>query len=152
MEIKTLKNFFFDCQLVIVIFIFHRPVFVQSDCNACNARTNTACISQTEFQQCINDKPFGTIYKCNPNSFCSILGNCTPTEELSDCQLCRKCDPSKTFACIGTQVFALCLGGDKPSEITGQCSGSLACNINNPKICGNVSEKGISRLTKTRAL
>lgn len=63
------------------------------------------------------------------------------SEELADCNSCGKCDANKIFACTGTQTFALCLGKENYSEITGHCTEDYTCNINDAKICGDVSNK-----------
>lgn len=129
----------YNFQLSIVLNILNLSVVVHSECNVCNALTNISCISTTEYKQCEDNKPFGRTFECNEGYYCSILGSCTKEEELRDCKFCEVCDESKTFACIGTQTFALCLGTDRPSEMTGQCKDEYTCNINEEKICGVVS-------------
>lgn len=113
---------------------------VQSECNVCNAHTNTACISPTELQQCENNKPFGYVYKCNPGYYCSILGDCTKSIELSDCQMCNKCEENKKFTCTGTQKFAVCVNGSL-SDWSAECPENYYCNINDANVCGNVRLK-----------
>ncbi|XP_073838246.1 uncharacterized protein [Musca autumnalis] len=108
----------------------------EADCNVCNAGSNTACVSNSEYKQCnSSSKPFGKLFQCNDGYYCSILGTCTDKVELSECNDCGKCDETKTFACIGTNRFGLCLGGTKPTDIEAECSGNLVCNANNHQIC-----------------
>ncbi|KAM7357912.1 uncharacterized protein ACRADG_003077 [Cochliomyia hominivorax] len=124
----------FNC-ILIFLFILELSSLVQSDCNVCNAQTNTACISDFEFQQCEDNKPFGTKYRCNEGYYCSILGNCTKSASLNACQDCLKCDDDNVFACLDTKRFALCIDGAL-SDITSRCTGDLMCNRNNRNICG----------------
>ncbi|KAI8126401.1 hypothetical protein CVS40_3741 [Lucilia cuprina] len=126
----------FTC-IIIVLQLLNQSPLVNAECNVCNSETGKACISKTEYKECDeNNKPFGYTYSCNEDYYCSLLGNCTKDEDFSDCNFCKKCDENRVFACKGTKIFALCLGGDEPSEITGECNENTVCNINNAQICG----------------
>uniref|UniRef100_A0A1I8NYV0 Chitin-binding type-2 domain-containing protein n=1 Tax=Stomoxys calcitrans TaxID=35570 RepID=A0A1I8NYV0_STOCA len=112
-------------------------ISINADCNVCNARTGTACISKTEYKPCFNNVPFGNeVFNCSEGQYCSITGACEEVEALAECKECGMCDATKTFACISTTEFALCLGNSRPSEVRAQCSENAKCNINNPYICG----------------
>ncbi|KAI8040925.1 hypothetical protein M5D96_006868 [Drosophila gunungcola] len=83
-------------------------------CNVCNAVNNLTCYSPTEMQACQN----------------------TSSGSQADCQSCNQCDASQTFACTGTQSFALCLGTNTVQDSVGTCASGYVCNTNETQICG----------------
>uniref|UniRef100_A0A1A9W3G4 Chitin-binding type-2 domain-containing protein n=1 Tax=Glossina brevipalpis TaxID=37001 RepID=A0A1A9W3G4_9MUSC len=114
-----------------------------SECNVCSFVNNLACVSQTQFQVCINGLPEGTVTSCPTGFVCSTNTPkiCQPNQMgfSASCSNCNQCDASNTFACTGMRTFALCLGNTFPSDITGSCAPFHVCNINYPQICGNAT-------------
>jgi len=113
----------------------------QAECNGCASNTNVACISDTEFQFCLDNRPYGPINSCPTDNYCTNqLTICQKNASLNACRDCGKCNDQKTFACTGPRTFALCLGSDIPSNVTGRCSPEYVCNVHVTGICGNESE------------
>ncbi|XP_030372300.1 uncharacterized protein LOC115622494 [Scaptodrosophila lebanonensis] len=106
-----------------------------------------ACYSSTQMQACdVNSLPVGPAFSC-PNGFVCTYGTagviCEPSStsaSLAACQDCNKCDANNTFACTSTGTFALCLGTTAPQQVVGTCAPQYVCNINNPEICGQVTQ------------
>uniref|UniRef100_D3TQY3 Hypothetical conserved protein n=1 Tax=Glossina morsitans morsitans TaxID=37546 RepID=D3TQY3_GLOMM len=122
-------------------------LLASSECNECSSVNNLACVSQTQFQVCVNGLPQGTVNSCPTGFACSTNTAiiCQPNQMgfSASCSNCNQCDDSKTFACTGVRTYALCLGNTFPSDITGSCAPFHVCNINYPQICGNATT-GIS--------
>lgn len=112
----------------------------QAECNACAVGSNVACISEREFQFCSNNQATGPINSCPAGSYCtSQLPICQQNAALVACKGCGECNELGTFACMDTRTFALCLGGNRPSNITVNCGEQLVCNRYLPEICGNAT-------------
>ncbi|XP_064541332.1 uncharacterized protein LOC135430557 [Drosophila montana] len=112
----------------------------QAECNACAAGSGVACISERQFQFCANNQTTGPVNSCPADSYCSSqVPICQKNAALVACAGCGECNELGTFACTGTRTFALCLGSNRPSNITASCSDQLVCNRNLPEICGNAT-------------
>uniref|UniRef100_A0A1A9UP64 Chitin-binding type-2 domain-containing protein n=1 Tax=Glossina austeni TaxID=7395 RepID=A0A1A9UP64_GLOAU len=101
-------------------------LLASSECNECSSVNNLACVSQTQFQVCVNGLPQGTVTSCPTGFACSTNTAiiCQPNQMgfSASCSNCNQCDDSKTFACTGVRTYALCLGNTFPSDITGSCA------------------------------
>ncbi|XP_016991370.1 mucin-5AC [Drosophila rhopaloa] len=113
-------------------------------CNVCNAVNNLTCYSSTQMQACqVGVLSTATPTAC-PSGYVCASGSsgvlCQPQDASgggqADCQECNKCDASQTFACTGSQSFALCLGTDTVQDSVGTCASGYVCNINDTQICG----------------
>uniref|UniRef100_A0A1I8NM42 Chitin-binding type-2 domain-containing protein n=1 Tax=Stomoxys calcitrans TaxID=35570 RepID=A0A1I8NM42_STOCA len=118
---------------------------LRANCNVCSAVTQMACVSETEFQVCVNNVPTGAVNSCPSGFICSTAT--AVTCQASDagfeptCNECNKCNADMTFACTGTNTYALCLGTNTPSPIaTGSCGDGLVCNFNLPEICADPAD------------
>ncbi|KAH8415577.1 hypothetical protein KR222_005593 [Zaprionus bogoriensis] len=109
----------------------------RADCNICAAVTNTACVSDTQFEFCVNNNPNGTRYTCPSGLYCTAEPTiCQTDSSLKACVGCGQCNTEGIFACLGVRTFALCLGSSSPSALTGTCAPNHVCNWDNPNICG----------------
>lgn len=129
--------------IVILLLLFSKSSnFVSAVCNACSGKTNLACVSQTQFQVCVDGIPTGTPTSCPSGYFCSTISTsiCEPSGDTSvvgDCDECNVCDDNKTFACTGVRTYALCLGTTTVSNLGGTCAPYHVCSIDYEYICGN---------------
>lgn len=107
-----------------------------------------ACVSETQYQFCVNNLPSGTINSCPTGYVCSTATSVTCQLSTSGfaatCGSCNVCNANLTFACTGSNTYALCLGTTVPSATAvGSCGTGLVCNVNLPQMCGN-SATGVS--------
>lgn len=107
-----------------------------------------ACVSETQYQFCVNNLPSGTINSCPTGYVCSTATSVTCQLSTSGfaatCGSCNVCNANMTFACTGSNTYALCLGTTVPSATAvGSCGTGLVCNVNLPQMCGN-SATGVS--------
>ncbi|XP_034109143.1 uncharacterized protein LOC117571206 [Drosophila albomicans] len=128
----------------------------RAECNSCSPDTNTACISDTKFQFCADNRPAGPIGSCPVGFYCtSELSICQPSSSLKACRDCGRCSLVRLFACLGPSTYSLCLGTSSPSNVTSSCSPGYVCNINLVNICGKSSTTNATCLedidTTTRA-
>ncbi|XP_017071781.2 A-agglutinin anchorage subunit [Drosophila eugracilis] len=112
-------------------------------CNVCNTVNNLTCYSSTQMQACQADVLSTATPTDCPSGYVCVSGSsgvlCEPedtADSQADCQECNKCDATETFACTGTQSFALCLGTDTVQNSVGTCASGYVCNINDTQICG----------------
>ncbi|XP_016955888.1 uncharacterized protein LOC108028514 [Drosophila biarmipes] len=112
-------------------------------CNVCNAVNNLTCYSSTQMQACQADVVSTATPADCPSGYVCVSGasgvlcqEAASGSQAADCQECNKCDASHTFACTGTQSFALCLGTDSVQDSIGTCASGYVCNINDTQICG----------------
>ncbi|XP_016933512.2 prion-like-(Q/N-rich) domain-bearing protein 25 [Drosophila suzukii] len=112
-------------------------------CNVCNTVNNLTCYSSTQMQACqVDVLSTATPADC-PSGYVCVSGSSgvlcqeeASSSQSADCQECNKCDATNTFACTGTQSFALCLGTDSVQDSIGTCASGYVCNINDTQICG----------------
>lgn len=110
---------------------------IRADCNVCSGITNAACVGTTQFQFCVDNKPNGTINSCPSGNVCTGEPQiCQTNATLVSCDSCGSCNSAGVFACLGVRTFALCLGSQSISGLTGSCAPDRVCNIDNPNICG----------------
>uniref|UniRef100_A0A1L8EIU7 Putative secreted protein n=1 Tax=Haematobia irritans TaxID=7368 RepID=A0A1L8EIU7_HAEIR len=130
-------------QIFLIIFLLaHNIRYLWANCNVCLTATQMACVSETEFQFCVNNLPMGPVSRCPDGFICTTTTTaiCQPNGMGFEptCGECNKCNSALTFACTGTNTYALCLGTNVPSPIaTGTCGAGLVCNLNSPQICGD---------------
>ncbi|XP_017052852.1 nuclear pore complex protein DDB_G0274915 [Drosophila ficusphila] len=113
-------------------------------CNVCNTVNNLTCYSSTQMQACQPDVLSTATPTDCPSGYVCVSGSsgvlCEPQDSASgsqaDCQECNTCDSTQTFACTGTQSFALCLGTPTVQDSVGTCASGYVCNINDTQICG----------------
>lgn len=113
-----------------------------AQCNECLSTTQMACVSETQYQMCINNLPSGPVNSCPSGYICSTTTSviCQPTTSgfPASCGGCNVCNADLVFACTGTNTYALCLNTTIPSTTaTGSCGTNFVCNTNLPEICGN---------------
>ncbi|EDW69127.2 uncharacterized protein Dvir_GJ12295 [Drosophila virilis] len=113
----------------------------KATCNVCNAVNSMACYSLNQTQACdASGLPTRIPYSCPDGYVCvsSAAGvRCQPSSSgTGACQDCNKCDFTRTFACTGTNTFALCLGTDAPQNSVGTCAAGYVCNNRDERICG----------------
>ncbi|XP_050333153.1 uncharacterized protein LOC126761211 [Bactrocera neohumeralis] len=131
--------------VVLLLFLFSKSSnIVSAACNSCSVGSNLACASQTQFQVCVDGLPTGTPTSCPTGFICSTISasicvSSTGTSIVGDCEECKTCDSSHTFACTGVRTYALCLGTDSISDLGGNCAPHHVCSIDYPYICGNES-------------
>ncbi|KAH8307171.1 hypothetical protein KR044_006397 [Drosophila immigrans] len=110
----------------------------QADCNVCASPSSVACVSDTQFQICSNNQLLEPVNSCPDGTYCTgEVSVCQADIALKACTGCLQCNDQKSFACLGVRTFALCLGLDTPSNITGSCAPNYVCNRDNVNICGN---------------
>lgn len=129
-----------NLQIFAILCANTRPLW--AECNVCSATTQMACVSETQYQACVDNVPSGTINSCPNNYICSTLTPVTCNDRSSgisaSCNECKICDITSTFACTGENTYSLCLGTSIPSTTaTGSCGPGLVCNINLSNICGD---------------
>ncbi|KAI8126447.1 hypothetical protein FF38_04687 [Lucilia cuprina] len=125
----------FQILSIFLIYVEH----LKAQCNVCSAVNQMACVSQTEYQFCVNNTPSGAVNTCPTDYVCSTATAtiCLPNSAgvTATCSDCNKCDLSLVFACTGVTTYALCLGQTTPSTDTGTCGAGQVCNINTAQIC-----------------
>lgn len=98
-----------------------------------------ACVSETEYQFCVNNIPSGTGANCPTGYVCSTATDviCVPNVVGNEatCNECNQCDANLVFACTGVNTYALCLGTNNPTADIHTCPSGQVCNINSPQIC-----------------
>lgn len=115
----------------------------RADCNVCSTLSNAACVSQTQFMFCVNNVLAQPVNSCPSGTFCTAQAAiCQSNSSLVSCTECGICSDDLVFACLGVRTYALCLGTQQPSQITGSCAPSLVCNRDNPNICGSALTGG----------
>ncbi|XP_017860622.1 PREDICTED: uncharacterized protein LOC108612256 [Drosophila arizonae] len=115
----------------------------RADCNVCSTLSNAACVSQTQFMFCVNNILVQPVNSCPSGTFCTAQAAiCQSNSSLVSCTECGICSDNLVFACLGVHTYALCLGTQQPSQITGSCAPYLVCNRNNPNICGSALTEG----------
>ncbi|EDV96223.1 GH16136 [Drosophila grimshawi] len=131
--------------LLLLIFLVDS---VRSACNVCNSVNSMACYAVDQIQACdANNLPTRIPFNCPPGYVCvsgasGVLCRPTASGSIGDCQDCNKCDATNTFACTGTNSFALCLGTTTPQNSLGSCSPGYVCNNMNDQICGLETQFG----------
>ncbi|XP_037820591.1 uncharacterized protein LOC119609759 isoform X2 [Lucilia sericata] len=129
------KVLLFQILSIILIYVEH----LKAQCNVCSAVNQMVCVSQTEYQFCVNNMPSGAVNTCPTDYVCSTATAtiCLPNSAgvTATCSDCNKCDLSLVFACTGVSTYALCLGQTTPSAVTGTCGAGQVCNINSAQIC-----------------
>ncbi|XP_032598793.1 uncharacterized protein LOC116806475 isoform X2 [Drosophila grimshawi] len=107
-------------------------------CRTCGSVSDVACISETQFQFCMNNQLVAPVYSCPTGSYCTNqISICQKNETLKACGSCGQCDNQHRFACTGVRSFALCLGTNTSSNCTGICDLGYVCNRDLHYICGN---------------
>ncbi|XP_065362218.1 uncharacterized protein LOC135955784 isoform X2 [Calliphora vicina] len=125
----------FQILSIILIYVDH----LKAQCNVCSALNQMVCVSETEYQFCVNNVPTGAVNTCPTGYVCSTATAtiCLPDSAgvVATCSDCNKCDLNLVFACTGVRSYALCLGQPTPSTVTGTCNADQVCNINTDQIC-----------------
>ncbi|XP_062135140.1 uncharacterized protein LOC133844881 [Drosophila sulfurigaster albostrigata] len=112
----------------------------QADCNTCASPSNIACVSDTQFQFCSDNVLIEPVNNCPDGTYCTAESAiCQSDIALKACTGCAQCNDQLSFACLGVRTFALCLGTNTPSNITGSCTANYVCNRDNPNICSSAA-------------
>lgn len=130
--------------IILLLLLSKSSNYASAVCNACSETTNLACVSETQFQVCVDSIPTGTATTCPSGYICSTNSTsiCEPdtnTNIVGDCTECNTCDENKTFACTGVRTYALCLGTTTISDLGGTCAPYHVCSIDYEYICGNAT-------------
>ncbi|KAH8307170.1 hypothetical protein KR044_006395, partial [Drosophila immigrans] len=116
-------------------------VAARAECNSCTLNTNIACISDSKFQFCAENRPVAPINSCPVGFYCSNEPSiCQQNSTLKACRDCGRCSVARSFACLGPRSYALCLGSNSPTTLTGTCSADYVCNIHLAGICGKATK------------
>uniref|UniRef100_A0A1I8MLI7 Chitin-binding type-2 domain-containing protein n=1 Tax=Musca domestica TaxID=7370 RepID=A0A1I8MLI7_MUSDO len=128
-------------KFLLLIFAFEiKNGVLAAECNVCTNTTQMACVSETEYQFCVNNLPTGSASSCPLGYVCSTTTSAicvsTTMNIPASCGSCNVCSTNLTFACTGTNTYALCLGTSVPSTTAvGSCGTNLVCNTNFAEMC-----------------
>ncbi|XP_061392128.1 uncharacterized protein LOC133327617, partial [Musca vetustissima] len=132
----------FLCAKLLLLFFISGPTLevLAAECNVCSTTTQMACVSETEYQFCVNNLPSGAVNSCPTGYVCSTTGSVICVSSTmgvpASCGGCNVCSTDLKFACTGTNTYALCLGTNVPSTTaTGSCGANLVCDINSSEMC-----------------
>ncbi|XP_055914265.1 probable endochitinase [Eupeodes corollae] len=131
---------------IVKILVFCAAICVANSlCNTCSALTNLACVANDKVSVCVNGLPTTSVIPCPTGTVCTpTVAICSAAGTVpASCSRCGTCDANKAFACTGYNTFALCYGTTTPSAINFSCSGTLVCNIDDPRICVDPTTTGL---------
>ncbi|KAH8373684.1 hypothetical protein KR093_003284, partial [Drosophila rubida] len=129
-------------KLVVLVALCYQLCLVNSECNACQASNDVACINQTSYQLCFGGtKPHtDQTFTCPDGLVCSEMPNIcfqrsdTPAS-CGDTSSCGLCNQNKVFACTSRNTFAFCYGAPTPSTQNGTCPEGRFCDASSVNIC-----------------
>lgn len=156
-EVYFIKNYYFKIQYELSVIkseVFENMKYILSSliigltllivsnygwdqCDICGNVSGVACISESSFQVCSNNAPYGNVLNCPPGTFCSNTAAIC-SMDVPACSYCGVCSDDLRFACISSTTFALCLGTTEPNQqFLASCKENEVCQrtTQSPNFC-----------------